>query len=108
MNTKWDCINYGGHWKQENLNFDNIPSAMFSQFVMVTQEGWVSIMQSSTDSTDVNLSPQLDYKKHFQVFYILFILFSTTFIVNLFTEVIMATYEKQTQIIDKDFDLILF
>ena len=108
LKTKWDCVNYGGNWKQEDLNFDDIPNAMFSQLVMVTKEGWIEIMMSSADSTDVNLLPRENYNIAYLVFYILFVLFSTTFIINLFTEVIIATYEKQRHIIDKFDSLIAF
>lgn len=94
IKTKWDCVNYGGNWVSKDLNFDDIPNAMFSQLVMVTKEGWIEIMMSSTDSTELNLSPIENYNIAYQVFYIFFVLFSTTFIINLFTEVIIATYEK--------------
>ena len=81
LKTKWDCVNYGGNWKQEDLNFDDIPNAMFSQLVMVTKEGWIEIMMSSADSTDVNLLPRENYNIAYLVFYILFVLFSTTLVV---------------------------
>lgn len=28
IETKWDCLNYGGEWVNRYLNFDNVFNAM--------------------------------------------------------------------------------
>ena len=40
--------------------------------------------------------------------FIIFMLFSIIFIINLFTEVVIATYEQQRQFLDCDYALIDF
>jgi len=41
LDTKEDCINYGGNWKNSRSNFDNIFNAVLCLFEMMTTEGWL-------------------------------------------------------------------
>jgi hypothetical protein len=34
VKDKWDCLNQGSNWKNSDLNFDNIPEAMTTLFVI--------------------------------------------------------------------------
>ena len=55
--TRFDCINYGGHWKNQFINFDNIMSAMFALFTMCTTEGWVAFMFNAVDAVGIDYQP---------------------------------------------------
>ncbi len=46
--TKWDCLNSGGDWKNKFLNFDNVPEAMATLFVMSNSVQWSDIMYHAT------------------------------------------------------------
>lgn len=50
-------MNYGGDWINNDLNFDNILSAMVSLYVLSTTEGWVDIMWYGTDTRGIDLNP---------------------------------------------------
>ena len=50
VDTKLECLNYGGTWTNENYNFDNILNAMLTLFEMSTTEGWVEVMWSGVDA----------------------------------------------------------
>jgi len=50
INTKFDCLNYGGIWKNHDINFDTIPNSVWALFVMSTNEGWVDFMHMAVDS----------------------------------------------------------
>ena len=91
--SKQDCVNYGGIWENKILNFDDIPNAMLSQFVMLTKEGWISLMFGAADSTEIGLMPKQDSNYYYTPIFVVFMLFSIIFIINLFTEVVIATYE---------------
>jgi hypothetical protein len=58
IDTKYDCINYGGHWVNKPINFDNIPNALVALFIMTTTEGWVVFMNDAVDSRGIGLQPQ--------------------------------------------------
>lgn len=58
IDTKYDCVNYGGHWKNENIHFDDIPNALLSLFTMSTTEGWVVFMNDAVDSRGIGLQPK--------------------------------------------------
>jgi hypothetical protein len=34
ITDKWGCLNFGGDWKNSYLNFDNVPEAMATMFVI--------------------------------------------------------------------------
>lgn len=40
MKHKWDCLSAGGEWVNQIYNFDDIPNAMVTLFVMATTAGW--------------------------------------------------------------------
>lgn len=44
VKTRMDCVNYGGYWVNQKINFDNIASSMLALFTMSTKEGWVHFM----------------------------------------------------------------
>lgn len=42
--TKWDCLDYGGDWLNQDVNFDNIINAVSGIFQLSTTEAWMKIM----------------------------------------------------------------
>jgi len=51
---KWDCFNSGGEWINSFYNFDDIPNAILTLFVMSTTAGWTDVMIGSITSTDID------------------------------------------------------
>lgn len=41
---KWDCMDNGGNWINQDFNFDNIYNAIISLFILALTEGWTSLM----------------------------------------------------------------
>lgn len=40
-----ECINdYNGNWVTSNYNFDSVPIAMLTLFVVASQENWPDVM----------------------------------------------------------------
>jgi hypothetical protein len=50
VDTKSDCILYGGYWQPAESSFDNIGYAMLTLFEMSTTEGWVAVMWAGVDA----------------------------------------------------------
>jgi hypothetical protein len=44
MDNKWDCLNSGAEWKNRYLNFDSVPEAMATLFVLSNSVTWSDIM----------------------------------------------------------------
>ena len=41
---KWDCMDLGGNWVNQDFNFDNIYNAIISLFILALTEGWTNLM----------------------------------------------------------------
>lgn len=77
-------------------NFDNFPAALFILFQIVSQEGWVDVMWSAESITGKGLQPQ-DYASQGNgVFFVIFNLLATVFVLTLFISVFMRNYTEQT------------
>lgn len=44
IDTKWDCLCYGGEWINQIVNFDNVINSLAALFVLSSTEGWGDIM----------------------------------------------------------------
>ena len=55
--TMYDCINYGGTWRNKDVNFDSITSSAMALYIMSTNEGWVEFMNQAVDSKNIGMEP---------------------------------------------------
>jgi hypothetical protein len=95
--NRQDCLNIGGEWRNKDAHFDNILNAMMTLFELATTEGWIQIMYSGIDAVDVDYQPQKNHSMGWALFFIVFIIFGSLFIMNLFVGVVIKTfsYEKE-------------
>jgi hypothetical protein len=100
IDTKYDCINYGGLWRNKPINFDDIPNALLTLFIMTTTEGWVVFMNDAVDSRGIGLQPQRGENPMYQYVFIMYMIFGSLFITNLFIEVVINTFDKEKRAID--------
>ena len=108
LKTKFDCLNYGGLWKNQNINFDDLPNALLALLAMVTNEGWVEFMFNAVDSAEIGYLPVTNNRPIFQAVFIIYMIFGSIFITHLFIEVVIATYDSQRKVIDGDSNLTEF
>ena len=52
--TKWDCIDYGGDWVNQDLNYDDLQNSIMTTSVLVTAEGWRDVLHNAIDATEVH------------------------------------------------------
>lgn len=78
------------------LNFDDFGSALFSLFQIVSQEGWVDLSFQAQSITGKGLQPQNFAAQGNAVFFVVFNLLATVFILTLFISVFMRNYTEQT------------
>jgi hypothetical protein len=78
------------------FDFDDFPSSLFILFQIVSQEGWVDVMWSAESIVGPGLQPQVLTSQGNAVFFVIFNLLATVFVLTLFISVFMRNYTEQT------------
>lgn len=55
VDTKQDCLDLGGSWKNHTRNFDSILYALPLLLEIITTEGWLDIMYRAIDARGIDL-----------------------------------------------------
>lgn len=97
VTTMWDCMDRGGNWVNEKLNFDNILQAMISLYVIASTEGWIDMMWLGVDSRGIKMQPHKDNQLYWSIFYIGFIVVGSFFIMNLFAGVVVDSFNQERE-----------
>lgn len=106
--NKYDCLNLGGQWLNSDMSFDNMGEALLAFLAMLTKEGWVEFMIKAVDTVEVGMEPKRNTSGVFYFVFLVYIIFISQFLANLFIEVTIATYDRQRKIIDRDSNLTEF
>lgn len=77
-------------------NFDNFGNALFILFQIVSQEGWVDVMFSAMSIKGLSLQPEYYASQGNAVFFIVFNIMGSVFVLTLFISVFMRNYTEQT------------
>jgi hypothetical protein len=75
---------------------------------MCTTEGWVSFMNLANDSIGIGIQPIRNANPIYQYFFIIYMIFGSLFITNLFIEVVINTFDKEKKAIDRNDRLTTF
>lgn len=84
------------HVSNPYYDFDSFGGSLFILFQIVSQEGWVDVMWSAIAITGNGLQPQNNTAQGNAVFFIVFNLLATVFVLTLFLSVFMRNYTEQT------------
>ena len=95
--TKWDCMDYGGEWRNNEDNFDNVLTAMITMFGMISTEGWLDVMWAAVDSTEIHQVPRRNNTPAFIFFFSFFMIVGSLFILNLFVGVVINTFDIEKE-----------
>ncbi len=77
-------------------DFDNFGDALFILFQIVSQEGWVDVMWASESIVGRGIQPRAYASQGNAMFFVIFNLMATVFVLTLFISVFMRTYTEQT------------
>ncbi|RMD41052.1 hypothetical protein DV735_g4080, partial [Chaetothyriales sp. CBS 134920] len=77
-------------------SFDDFGSSLFILFQIVSQEGWIDVMTSAVSITGRGLQPQNFASQGNAVYFIVFNLLGSVFVLTLFISVFMRNYTEQT------------
>lgn len=78
------------------FSFDNFGDSLFILFQIVSQEGWADVMWGTEQITGRGLQPQSNSRSGNAVFFIIFNLLGSVFVLTLFISVFMRNYTEQT------------
>lgn len=77
-------------------NFDDFGSSLFILFQIVSQEGWTDVLWSSQSVVGRGMQPDDFASQGNAVFFVIFNLLATVFVLTLFISVFMRNYTEQT------------
>ena len=78
------------------FNFDYFVASLFTLFQIVSQEGWVDVSFAAQSITGKGKQPQDLASQGNGVFFVIFNLMATVFVLTLFISVFMRNYTEQT------------
>ena len=82
-------------WEVPFNNYDNIFVSMMTFFEISTLEMWPGMMYNAIDSTKLDDVPIKENKPFISMVYIIYIFFTTFFIMNLFISVIVDKFNEE-------------
>ena len=89
-----ECRLANGKWGPYDANFDSVPDAMLTLFIVSTLEGWPDIMYQTVDGRCVECGPEIDASPLAAYFFVIFIFIGSFFFLNFFVGVIFLNYEE--------------
>ncbi|KAG9239431.1 BcCCH1, calcium channel protein [Amylocarpus encephaloides] len=78
------------------FNFDDFGNSLFLLFQLTSQEGWIDVMWAAESITGRGLQPRTLASQGNAVFFVMFNLLATVFVLTLFISVFMRNYTEQT------------
>ena len=83
-----------GKWKPYDANYDSVPDAMLSLFIISTLEGWPDMMHHIVDSQGENIGPKINSSPYYAYFFVIFIFVTTFFFLNFLVGVIFMNFQE--------------
>jgi hypothetical protein len=82
-------------WEFPFNNYNNVIRSMLTFFEISTLEMWPDNMFNAIDATGENMVMEKDYKVHRSLIFVIYIFFTTFFIMNLFISVIVDKFNEE-------------
>jgi hypothetical protein len=107
IESKWDCINLGAEWKNSFLNFDNIGNSMISLFIVSNAVSWQELMYKATSIRGSDLTHAVNTLENpiAAIFFLIVMVIGYFFLQNLFIGVIITQYNREKELMGKNFML---
>ncbi|KAL4150744.1 hypothetical protein PRNP1_010141 [Phytophthora ramorum] len=106
LTSQYICGCWGADWGAVlPQNFNNVGAAMLTFFEISTTEGWADVMMAAIDSNGIGMQPIRDNNMMWALFFVLFIMVGSFFVVNLFVGVIIDNFNRMKAALGGDFML---
>ena len=70
---------------------------------MATTDNWITVMNQGVDSVGIDMQPVLDNNIYWAMFFIAFLVLGNFLILNLFVGVVVSTFNREKEILGKNF-----
>ncbi|NP_001305357.3 sodium voltage-gated channel alpha subunit 11 [Gallus gallus] len=90
-----DCRNYGGKWTNSYVNFDHVGMGYLALLQVATFKGWMDIMYAAVDARQIDEQPQFEACSAMYFYFVIFIIFGSFFMLNLFIGVVISNFNQQ-------------
>ncbi|XP_068683417.1 sodium channel protein 1 brain-like [Montipora foliosa] len=96
VTNKTECLSFPDKykWKNADVNFDDVPNAFLTLFQVATFEGWIDVMLMAVDSTQVDHQPVADNNMRAYIYFVVFIILGSFFVLNLFVGVVIDNFNS--------------
>ena len=97
VESVYDCMDSGGEWRDRDLSFNNIWSALIALFELFTGKSLMYLYGYLSDITDYDKEPVRDAKPYNVVYIIIFMIIGFIFIRGILTGVVNDTFSKEKE-----------
>jgi len=84
-------------WYNPPMNFDNTGTALLTLFEIAGLELWMTPMYSAMDATHIGQQPQRNNNRYAAFYFLVFILFGSFLVMNLFVGAVVDNFNRQTK-----------
>ncbi|OXB59298.1 hypothetical protein ASZ78_012957 [Callipepla squamata] len=95
INNRTDCMVFGGKWTNSDVNFDHVGMGYLALLQVATFKGWMNIMYSAVDSRAEDEQPKFEAFFSMYSYFVIFIIFGSFFMLNLFIGVVISNFNQQ-------------
>lgn len=106
IDNKWNCLDGGGEWTKQFMNFDTIGESLYTMFIVSNSVSWADVMYRGASNRGIDLTPGDTLESTLgAIFFVIIIIIGNFFLMNLFVGVIITTYNREKELLGKDFML---
>ncbi|EGR33899.1 voltage-gated sodium channel alpha subunit isoform k, putative, partial [Ichthyophthirius multifiliis] len=84
VNTKEDCINQNGKWRNYFFNFDNIQNSIINMIKIMAGENWIPLMWASIDFVGIDKQPIIKNDYNYSILYFFLVYIGNIYGINLY------------------------
>uniref|UniRef100_A0A803XR29 Sodium channel protein n=1 Tax=Meleagris gallopavo TaxID=9103 RepID=A0A803XR29_MELGA len=95
VENKSECAKYSGKWTNGDVNFDHVGMGYLALLQVATFKGWTDIMYAAVDAREVNQEPEFEAFLPMYFYFVIFIIFGSFFMLNLFIGVVISNFNQQ-------------
>ncbi|KAM9287884.1 sodium channel protein type 5 subunit alpha-like [Cariama cristata] len=95
IENKYNCTSYNGTWTNNDVNFDNVGMGYLALLQVATFKGWMDIMYAAVDSREIDEQPKFEAFLAMYMYFVIFIIFGSFFMLNLFIGVVISNFNQQ-------------
>ncbi|XP_061204528.1 sodium channel protein type 5 subunit alpha-like isoform X1 [Neopsephotus bourkii] len=95
IQNKNDCTHFNGTWTNSDVNFDNVGMGYLALLQVATFKGWMDIMYAAVDSRQIDEQPKFEAFSAMYMYFVIFIIFGSFFMLNLFIGVVISNFNQQ-------------